>query len=292
MVMVLQIPALIYEEMVAHARRELPNECVGMLIGSRDGVVHEYLPLVNEHPSPTTFLTEPRSMLHAEKRCRALGLHVLGIFHSHPTGSNSASKRDLANHYSPDVLCLILAMEKEPPELAAWHMLPETFKRAEVIIKCSAADSVEDREWLNTILSQIVDGTLLRAAYYGQLDCDAALDARDGDTEFGAEWVHQFEDVGQRWAATAVAAEIREVAEVIRRVSFLAVSRVSRQHEIASYVSDDFDLIVRGRIVGMESVFLERLWAEYERGQFPHPRRTLHSGGEYSGVHQPRRDNF
>jgi proteasome lid subunit RPN8/RPN11 len=132
MVMVLQLPASIHEEMIAHARRELPNECVGMLIGSREGVVMEYLPLVNEQPTPTTFFTEPLSMLYAERRCRALGLHVLGIFHSHPTGGNTPSQRDLANHYSPDVLCLIVTMAKEPPELAAWYIEAEGARRAEV----------------------------------------------------------------------------------------------------------------------------------------------------------------
>ena len=134
MVMVLQLPAAIHEEMLAHARRELPNECVGMVIGTRDGLVIEYLPLVNEHPTPTTFLTEPRSMLRAEKRCRALGLQVLGIFHSHPTGSNTPSLRDLADHYSPEVLCLIVAMGTEPPELAAWWMAAEGFRRAVVVV--------------------------------------------------------------------------------------------------------------------------------------------------------------
>jgi len=125
-------------------------------------------------------------------------------------------------------------------------------------------------EWLKSGLSRIADGTLLPAAYYGQLDCDAALDSRDG-AEFDAEWVRQSKEVNGRWAAATVAADARALAEDIRRESFLAVSRATRQHEIASYVSDDFDLIVRGRLVGAEGRFLDQLWGVYERGEFPFP---------------------
>ncbi|MBL8865841.1 MAG: hypothetical protein JNK93_09805, partial [Planctomycetia bacterium] len=119
--------------------------------------------------------------------------------------------------------------------------------------------------------SRIADGTLLRATYFRRLDCDAALDVRDSNAEFVAEWVREFERVGQRWAAAAVAAEARGVAEDIRRESFLAVSRATRQHEIASYVSDDFDLIVRGRLIGAAGGLLGQLWTVYDRGEFPQP---------------------
>jgi hypothetical protein len=125
-------------------------------------------------------------------------------------------------------------------------------------------------EWLTSVLSRIADGTLLPAAYYSRLDCDAALDARDG-AGFDAEWVRQSKEVERRWAEAEVSAEARALGEDIRRESFLAVSRATQQHEIASYVSDDFDLIVRGRLVGAAGGFLSQLWSVYERGEFPRP---------------------
>ena len=126
-------------------------------------------------------------------------------------------------------------------------------------------------EWLDSVLSRIADGTLLPAAYYRQLDCDAALDARDG-AEFDAEWVRQSKEISRRWAAATVTDKARALAEDIRRESFLAVSRATGQHEIASYVSDDFELIVQARLVGAEDDFLAQLWVAYERGEFPQPR--------------------
>lgn len=122
MVMSLQLPATIYEELVTHARAELPHESVGMLIG-KDGLVFEYIPLVNELKSPTRFLTEARSMLHAEKRRRQLGCEVLAIVHSHPTSEPVPSKYDEADHYSSDVMCVIVSLKEAEPLLRAWRIV-------------------------------------------------------------------------------------------------------------------------------------------------------------------------
>lgn len=124
-------------------------------------------------------------------------------------------------------------------------------------------------EWLNSILRRIAEGSLLPVAYFAELDPDAALDSRDRDEEFDASWVRLYEKIERRWARAAVAENLRLLAEDIRRESFLAVSRATEQHEIASYVSDDFDLVARGRLVGLGDPMLDQLWHAYEDGKFP-----------------------
>jgi hypothetical protein len=126
-------------------------------------------------------------------------------------------------------------------------------------------------DWPKSVLSRIKDGTLLPAAHYGELDYDAALDARDRDSEFDSEWVRLSDEIERRWGVATIHAEAEALVEDIRRESFLAVSRATQQHEIASYVSDDFELIVKGRLLGMEESFLRQLWTVYERGDFPRP---------------------
>jgi hypothetical protein len=127
------------------------------------------------------------------------------------------------------------------------------------------------KEWLATVLARIRDGTLLPAPYYASLDLDAAVDARDRDGEFDLAWVRACNQVDRLWAGAEVEPELRALAEDIRREGFLSVSRATGQHEIASYVSDDLDLLVRGRLVGLSDPFLDRLWYDYERGEFPTP---------------------
>jgi hypothetical protein len=68
-----------------------------------------------------------------------------------------------------------------------------------------------------------------------------------------------------------VASDLAKLAEDIRRESFLVVSRGTAQHEIASYVSDEFDIITRGKILGIEDDFLTGLWDAYSRDAIPKP---------------------
>jgi hypothetical protein len=127
------------------------------------------------------------------------------------------------------------------------------------------------KAWLLSILARIKDGTLLPVSYYASLDCDAALDARDKSGEFDLAWVRACDEVDRRWKDTDLSTELRALAEDIRRESFLVVSRMTGQHEIASHVSDDLDLVVSGRLVGLHDPLLDLLWCDYNRGAFPSP---------------------
>jgi hypothetical protein len=124
---------------------------------------------------------------------------------------------------------------------------------------------------LESILNSITDRALLPPAYYRQLDCDRVLDARDKNKEFEGGWISLSEKIKALWPSADVSATDQQRAEDIRRESFLAVSRATEQHEIASYVSDDFDLIIRGKLLGLREPFLDQLWDAYQRGEFPVP---------------------
>lgn len=139
MVMTLHIPAMIFDQMVEHARSELPHECVGMLLGQTDGQAKHYIPLVNELKSATRFLTEARSMLRAEKKRRELGLEVLAIMHSHPTSEPVPSQYDKADHYSSDVICLILSLKDNSPRLQGWWITPEDVMPASLVVQQATA---------------------------------------------------------------------------------------------------------------------------------------------------------
>lgn len=117
----LTMPASVFEAMLAHARAEAPNECVGMLAG-REGVVVRRFPLVNALASPTRFESEPRSMFEAEKARRMEELEFLAVYHSHPTSPATPSKHDIANRYSDAVLMVIISLEKEPATVKAWRV--------------------------------------------------------------------------------------------------------------------------------------------------------------------------
>src|SRR5262245_24634612 len=92
----LQIPRNLYDEMIAHAFAELPNECCGLLTGPTDwfervgrtGKARESgeLPviravegyrLVNALASPVEYASEPGSMFDAVRDMRSRGLDIV-----------------------------------------------------------------------------------------------------------------------------------------------------------------------------------------------------------------------
>ncbi len=121
------------------------------------------------------------------------------------------------------------------------------------------------------ILERIKDGTLLPPDVIGSLDHDDILDRRDGDPEFETQWTRVYKEIEARWPTANVDDGVASLADDVRRESFLAVSRATSQHEIASYVSDDFDLITRGSILGVNDAFLKNLWETYHRNEIPTP---------------------
>jgi proteasome lid subunit RPN8/RPN11 len=130
----LVIPPAILDAMIAHARAELPNECVGFLAGTvADGVgtVTQGIPLVNELTSPTEFLTEPRSLFAAYKAMRVAGTDVLAVYHSHPTSAPVPSKKDIAqNTYGPTVAWVIIGLASGEPEVRAWWLTETGYREA------------------------------------------------------------------------------------------------------------------------------------------------------------------
>ncbi len=127
----LQIPRPIYEAMLAQARAELPNECVGLLAGHPDGSVVERYPLANALADPRRFESDARSMFEAEKRRRAVGLEFLAIYHSHPTSPPVPSTTDLERNYSDDVMNLIISLENPEPEVRAWWLTTASYREAD-----------------------------------------------------------------------------------------------------------------------------------------------------------------
>lgn len=80
-----------------HARRALPDECCGLLIGaSRGGEtrVTRAWPARNLRRSPTRYLVDPADHFAAIRAARRAGLAVVGAYHSHPASAPSPSATD------------------------------------------------------------------------------------------------------------------------------------------------------------------------------------------------------
>jgi proteasome lid subunit RPN8/RPN11 len=98
----INIDSTAWDVMVAHAEAKFPNECCGAMIGKIDGDVKHVVsaePMENSYAGAqgSRYELRPEDLLDADKRARAAGMDLIGIFHSHPDCDAYFSKTDLEN---------------------------------------------------------------------------------------------------------------------------------------------------------------------------------------------------
>ena len=115
-----------YENMIAHAKKELPNEACGLIAGTiKEGkkVIEKVYYLTNMDQSNEHFSLDPKEQLAAIKDMRANGFSPLGNWHSHPESPSRPSEEDKRLAYDSSTSYLILSlMELENPVLNSFHI--------------------------------------------------------------------------------------------------------------------------------------------------------------------------
>jgi [CysO sulfur-carrier protein]-S-L-cysteine hydrolase len=94
----------------AHALRESPNECCGLLLGTGD-VIDEAVPAANILSSTSRYRLDPRVHVATTRRLRGTARGVVGAYHSHPRSPAVPSPRDLAEAHYPEFVWLIVSLE-------------------------------------------------------------------------------------------------------------------------------------------------------------------------------------
>jgi [CysO sulfur-carrier protein]-S-L-cysteine hydrolase len=108
-----------WDELVAHAQEDAPNECCGYL-RIDDGRVGEVFRSTNGRASPYGYELDAESLLAANNL--DWDGHGVGIYHSHPKSPAEPSQTDinLAENW-PEPLYLICSLANEDaPEVRAW----------------------------------------------------------------------------------------------------------------------------------------------------------------------------
>jgi proteasome lid subunit RPN8/RPN11 len=130
----LKIPSILFKEMIAHVRDELPNECCGLLAGRLEdsiAIAVERLTITNDLASPTRYLTNARDLFAAFRRLRDVGLELLAVYHSHPNSVPIPSRRDVEeNTYGETVIHLIIGLSGTELVPRGWWLAEENYREA------------------------------------------------------------------------------------------------------------------------------------------------------------------
>jgi proteasome lid subunit RPN8/RPN11 len=95
MIKVLKLKAEHWRAMRRHVSSQAPLEACGLLAGKQDSV-ENVLRVRNADQSPLRFRMDAQEQYQAFEWIDAHGLDLVGIFHSHPSGPETASPTDIA----------------------------------------------------------------------------------------------------------------------------------------------------------------------------------------------------
>ena len=123
----LALPASVADELMRHARAELPNEACGLLSGSlAGGRATAFRPARNVEASPLRYNVHPEDLVRITFAIEEAGEDLVAIFHSHTRSAAVPSATDRRSAMYPDAFYLLasLADADAPPTsaLRAWRI--------------------------------------------------------------------------------------------------------------------------------------------------------------------------
>jgi proteasome lid subunit RPN8/RPN11 len=119
---------------IAHAVRDAPCECCGLLIGTQHDVTDVW-PARNVADDPLRrYVVDPQDHVRALRHARERGVDVIGAYHSHPRTAAEPSPTDASQAFS-DFFWIIAGLATDPPGLTAWwwdegNFVPVTLVRS------------------------------------------------------------------------------------------------------------------------------------------------------------------
>jgi proteasome lid subunit RPN8/RPN11 len=109
-----RISRSLYDEMIAHAREDAPNECCGM-IAAQDGRAVQLYRAVYE--------VDPQDQYRIEMAIEDAGMELGAIYHSHTRSEPYPSQTDINLAFHPDALYVIVGLNGSEPDVRAWRIV-------------------------------------------------------------------------------------------------------------------------------------------------------------------------
>ena len=120
-----------WNELVAHAREDAPNECCGYM-RIDDGWVAEVWRSKNGRASPYGYELDAGSLLAANNL--DWDGHGVGIYHSHPKSPAEPSQTDINLAQYPHWHYLIVSLADEPV-VRAWRIVDGRVEEEEIVLE-------------------------------------------------------------------------------------------------------------------------------------------------------------
>jgi proteasome lid subunit RPN8/RPN11 len=130
----MRIAKELYDEIVAHARTEEPNECCGM-VASRDGQAAQVYRATNVAASPLRYEIDGGEQFRIQMEIDDAGLDLGAIYHSHTRSEPYPSQTDINLAFYPDTLYVIVGLARGEPDVRAYSIRDGQVAEAELVVE-------------------------------------------------------------------------------------------------------------------------------------------------------------
>jgi proteasome lid subunit RPN8/RPN11 len=117
----MRISQELFDEMVAHAAQDAPNECCGM-IATRDGEAVTVHRATNAAASPLRYEIDGAEQYRIQMAIDDADLDLGAIYHSHTRSAPYPSQTDINLAFYPEALYVIVGLAGEEPDVRAFEI--------------------------------------------------------------------------------------------------------------------------------------------------------------------------
>ena len=117
----MRIAPELYDEIVAHAQADAPNECCGM-IASRNGDAVKVYRAANAAASPLRYEIDGAEQYRIQTEIDDSDLDLGAIYHSHTRSAPYPSQTDINLAFYPNALYVIVGLAGAQPEVKAYEI--------------------------------------------------------------------------------------------------------------------------------------------------------------------------
>lgn len=121
-----------YRDMVGHCIKEKPLEACGLLSG-RDRIAARCWRIRNAEQSPVAFTMDGEELTRALRDMESLGEQLLGLYHSHPSGSPYPSPFDVEHAVFP-CSYLIISLRRVRPRVRSFRIAEGSIQEEQILL--------------------------------------------------------------------------------------------------------------------------------------------------------------
>jgi [CysO sulfur-carrier protein]-S-L-cysteine hydrolase len=121
--------------LIEHAAQKPRLECCGLVAG-RNGVITRAFPATNAAADAAkNYEIAPEELFRLMREIRAAGLELMGIYHSHPNGSDEPSPRDVERAYYPDAAYFIVSTQAGVTKVRGFSIRDGRVNELEIVVE-------------------------------------------------------------------------------------------------------------------------------------------------------------